>query len=211
MCVWKSSSGTCQICCLTYTFSYSLHTHKANICIHNNVVSKLQVLIVVRHQKQPFLNLNPGQEVGPYLFPVPVLFPLRYWAFEIVHPDNGATVGIVHCFVFFQVLLCFYDCPIKHERWCGLQPAEGWRGSARAGEGTGSFRSPWWVFFPSLPLLSCASSGLGNCFLLRCGCWNPESGPLAMMVNTWSDCSPVYIYIGAQAAICALLLVTWLF
>lgn len=82
--------------------------------------------IVVHHQKQPFLNLNPGQEVGPYLFPVPVLFLLRDWPFEIVQPDNGATVGIIHCFAFvlFFFLLCFHDCHMKHERWCRLQPAE---------------------------------------------------------------------------------------
>lgn len=55
----------------------------------------------------PFLNLNPGQEVGLYLFPVPVLFFLRDSCSEIVHPDNGAVVGIVHCVPCFQAVLCF--------------------------------------------------------------------------------------------------------
>lgn len=76
------------------------------------------------NQKE-LLNLNPGQEVGLYLFPFPALFLLRDWSFEIVHPDNGATVGIVHCIFFSRLCYGFDDCPIKQERGCEVQLAEG--------------------------------------------------------------------------------------
>lgn len=131
-----------------------------------------------RHRKQPSLNLNPGPEVGPCLFPAPVLFLLRD-SLEIVHPDNGAAVGIVHCFsfflfFFFQALLCFYDWPVEHERWCELQPVESKTGVCLWWEwgDVGSFISPWWgVFLLSLALAQA----------LRTVSW---SGSSAMMIDT---------------------------
>lgn len=118
-CVWKSSS--CQVCDSTYIITYSVHTHNANtrLCVHNNVMSYSKSSLWPPKGVKPFLNLKPGQEVGPYLFPFPVLFLLRDLCFEIVHPDNGAVVGIVHCVSFFPgcaALVMTY--PIKQERRC---------------------------------------------------------------------------------------------
>lgn len=91
-------------CDSTYIITYSVHTHNANtrLCVLNNVMS---YSLWPPKGVKPFLNLNPGQEVGPYLFPLPVLFLLMDLCFEIVHPDNGAVVGIVHCISFFQAAL----------------------------------------------------------------------------------------------------------
>lgn len=50
-----------------------------------------------KHFEQ-FLNLNSRQEVVLYLFPVPVLFLPGDLLLKIVHPDNGAAVGIVTLF-----------------------------------------------------------------------------------------------------------------
>lgn len=110
-CVWKSSSF--RICDWTYIITYSVHTHNANtrLCVHNNVMSYSKSSLWPPKGVKPFLNLNPGKEVGPYLFPVPVLFLLRDLCFEIVHPDNDAVVGIVHCISFFQAVLHLWVTP----------------------------------------------------------------------------------------------------
>lgn len=102
---------------------------------------------------------------------------------------------IVFLFSFFQTLLCFYDCPIKHEHWCELQPREGnarvclwWGGNGLIHESlVGGF-----LFY----LVQAQASGTVS-WLGVVG-WNPESGSLAMMVDTWSDCAPVYILVHKQ-------------
>lgn len=147
-CVWKSSS--CQVCDSTYIITYSVHTHNANtrLCVHNNVMSYSKSSLWPPKGVKPFLNLKPGQEVGPYLFPFPVLFLLRDLCFEIVHPDNGAVVGIVHCVSFFQAVL--------HLWW--LTPS-----NKSAGAGTAAGRG-W-----SEGLLSSSRVGFFSFLLLACG------------------------------------------
>lgn len=148
-CVWKSSS--CQVCDSTYIITYRVHTHNANtrLCVHNNVMSYSKSSLWPPKGVKPFLNLKPGQEVGPYLFPFPVLFLLRDLCFEIVHPDNGAVVGIVHCISFFSRLCCTCD-DLPHQTRAPvleLQPGEG--------KARDCWAHPGWDFFFSFACMRC--------------------------------------------------------
>lgn len=81
--------------------THTMLTHDS-LCIHNDATSRHSFLNLgfvgqasSKKDFQQFLNLNSGQEVALYLFPVSVLFLDRDWLFEIVQPNNGATAGIV--------------------------------------------------------------------------------------------------------------------
>lgn len=93
-----------QLGSLTYIYKQTIPTCFYH-CIHNNVISRRphpkfgQLKPFTKHSKvEQQLNLNPGQEVGLYLFPAPILFLPRDRSLDIVHPDNGAALGIVALF-----------------------------------------------------------------------------------------------------------------
>lgn len=105
--VWKAYGHVCVSPFVSFTdiyiqFSCTQCWHDF-VCIHNNVRSIIWAFLVllqpVSKRFDQFLNLILRQDVALYLFPVPGLFLPRAWSFQIVHPDNGAAVGIVHCFV----------------------------------------------------------------------------------------------------------------
>lgn len=104
--MWKAYSVTCAnpLCFSQYTYTQFRHTTfsvsitMSRLSTHSLIWAF--VLLNKTRQKcfEQFLNLNSGEEVGLYLFPVPVLFFPRDWSSGIVHPDNGAAVGIVALF-----------------------------------------------------------------------------------------------------------------
>lgn len=84
----------------------TIPTHES-LSIHNNAhgsctTSLIWAFVLLNNMQQKhfeqFLNLNCRQEVVLYLFPVPVLFLPGDLLLKIVHPDNGAAVGIVTLF-----------------------------------------------------------------------------------------------------------------
>lgn len=105
--VWKAHGLVCVRPFVSFKhiyiqFSYTQCWHDF-VCISNNVRSIIWAFLVLLQPVSKcfdqFLNLILRQDVALYLFPVPGLFLPRGWSFQIVHPDNGTAVDIVHCFV----------------------------------------------------------------------------------------------------------------
>lgn len=138
-CVWKSSSY--QICDSTSIITYTVHTHNANtrLCVHNNVMS---YSLWPPKGVKPFLNLNSGQEVGLYLFPLPVLFLLR----DVLRLFTQTMVPRWALFIvfLFSRLCCTCD-DLPHQTRAPvleLQPGEG--------KARDCWAHPRWDFFFSI-------------------------------------------------------------